>query len=92
MIDPQIILNVWPKQIIFWKTFSTRMKIQQLLLKFMLQGSSGRTIYSRIVAKFTMIHIKSKIIIGIHSDAPAYLHTSVRIVHMDTALNSDFNF
>ena len=28
---------------------------------------------------------------GIHSDAPAYLHISVRIVHMDTVLNNDFN-
>ena len=32
-----------------------------------------------------------KFIRGIRSDAPAYLHTAVGIVQIDTALNNDFN-
>ena len=39
-----------------------------------------------------MFHKKvQKLIRGILSDAPTYLHTSVRIIHMDTALNNEFN-
>ena len=54
MTDLESILNVWTKQIRLWKTFTTRMKIQQLLLKFMSQGSIRRPGYSRVMARFTI--------------------------------------
>ena len=40
--------------------FTTRIKIQQLLLNFMPQVSKSRTRYSRIMARFTMIHRKCR--------------------------------
>ena len=51
-------LKLVAKEIRLWKIFTTRMKIQQLILKFMLQGSKSRTIHSSIMARYTMIHRK----------------------------------
>ena len=90
-MDLESILKLWPKQI---RLKTNRYKNENTVVIFEVYVTRIKDSY-KIINNHGEVQNDSqkvhKLIRGIQSDDPAYLHKSVGIVHMDTVLNNEFN-